>query len=423
MVFSLLKAWLPARSRRQSLPPARPAARRRPAAGFRPGLCQLEDRTVPSGLGSFLSLFAPPGPATHLQVIVPHNVQAGQTFNIVVEAEDASNHLATGYTGTVGLSSSDSTATASATFGGTQTSLTGTPPFTYTFTARDHGFHVFQVTLSTPGPESVTATDTKTSTITGTASTNVNPPPTLAELVVVTPETAAVGQATAVTVVAEDSSGHVLRNFTGTVTLTSSDSAATASATRGGTQTSIATTATPPFTYTFTAQDHGIHTFQMTFNTADAANTPTTVTATDGKVSGSGSTTVSPAGVVTHFAMLTFPAAVAGAAQPVLVAALDASNHLVTGYTGTVTLTSSDTKATASTTAGGTASSIASTATPPFTYTFTTGTSGADNGVHVFYVTFNTTGQQSLTVVDTAANVTDTIDVDVVTQRHLFWWW
>ena len=65
---------------------------------------------------------------------------------------------------------------------------------------------------------------------------------------------------------------------------------------------------------------------------------------------------------------------------------MDASGNTVTGYTGTVNFTSSDTAATL-----------------PANYTF----QAADNGVHSFTVTFNTVGTQSLTVTD-ASNGTIT---------------
>ncbi len=386
----------------------------------RPLVVSLEDRTVPSGFRGFEGFggFGDSGgfggfggsssaPAAHLQVIVPEAVQSGQSFDVVVEALTASNRLASGFTDTVSLSSSDTSATGTATSGGTSASL----PLTYTFTAQDHGIHVFHVTLTATGSESVTATDTTTgSTVTaGTASTTVNPAPTLAKLLVVTPQSAAVGVPTNVTVVAEDASGHVLRNFTGTVTLSTSDSAATGL----------------PSTYTFTSSDHGVHNFQVTFETADTTATgsttptPTTVTATDGSITNSASITVQPATTVTHFAVFAHRPAVSGTATQVTVVALNASNQVVTGYTGTVSLSSStDSTATASATSGGTQTPLSS-----FTYQFTSG----DAGVHTFYVTFDTTGTQKLTVSDSAANVSQTASVNVLAtapQRGGWWgWW
>ncbi len=377
----------------------------RPARTFRPAVLPLEDRTVPTSVGWGSGHFSTPGPATHLQVIVPESVQSGQSFDVIVEAEDASNRIATGFTDQVTLSLG--TADAGATL-----------PAAYTFTANDHGVHEFKVTLAATGSQTIAATDTTTSNsvTAGSATTVVNPAPVATTIVVQTPEQAAVGVAARVTVEVLDQSGHLLRNFTGTVTLTSSDTSATATASRHTTAASV------PITYTFTAQDHGQHTFQVTFNeTAATTGTATTVTAstTTPALTDSATLTVYPATTVTHFGVFAVPFAFSGSATPVVVEALNAANQVVTGYTGTVTLTSSDTAATASTTRGGTATLLS--ATPPFTYTFTTGT-GADNGKHTFRVTFNTTSSQTLTVADSANSLTDTETVQVLSLPHRRRW-
>src|SRR5207244_10980035 len=115
---------------------------------------------------------------------------------------------------------------------------------------------------------------------------------------------AAVGVPTSVTVKVVDASGHLVPNYTGTVTLSSSDTQAT------GASSKTATAASLPITYTFTAADHGQHTFQVTFLTGDAAGTPTTVTATgttadaSTSITGQASLTVYPATTVTHFGIV-----------------------------------------------------------------------------------------------------------------------
>jgi hypothetical protein len=338
-----------------------------PSPVFRPTIFLLEDRTVPStfGRGFFQPSFQTSGPATHLEVIAPENVQSGQTFDVLVEAEDASNQRATGYTGTVHftLGTADSGATL---------------PVDYTFTARDHGAHLFQVTLTATGSQTITATDTTTSSITGSAATTVNPAPVATSIVVRVPETATAGVPTQVTVVAVDASGHRVPNYTGTVHFTSSDP-----------------NATLPADYTFTASDHGRHTFTVTFQTTNSQ----TVTATDSatsSITGQASTTVDTAGAVTHFGIFTLGRALAGFATPVLVVALDASNQVVPGYTGTVHFTSSDGQATL-----------------PADYTFT----AADNGSHLFSVMFGTGGRQTLTATDTStSSITGSVAERVITQ-------
>src|SRR5207245_5903545 len=73
-----------------------------------------------------------------------------------LDPPDAYGNVATGYTGTVQFSSSDSL---------------GILPGNYIFTAGpglDNGVHTFTVTLSTVGSQWLTASDTAASSITGT---------------------------------------------------------------------------------------------------------------------------------------------------------------------------------------------------------------------------------------------------------------
>jgi hypothetical protein len=78
-----------------------------------------------------------------------------------------------------------------------------------------------------------------------------------------------------------------------------------------------------------------------------------------------------------------FPATTAGATQSFTVTAKDSAGNVVTGYTGTVTFSSSDARA-------GLLPS----------YTFT----AADAGVHTFTATLKTAGTQSITVKDAATS-------------------
>jgi hypothetical protein len=362
----------------------------------------LEDRTVPA-------VHVVAGPATHLQVIVPKNVQAGQTFEVKVEALDASNRIATSFADAISLSSGDTTATGTATEGSALTKL----PLSYTFQSGDHGAHEFQVQLTTAGAETIKATDTAANTtVTGdTETTNVNPAPAASKIVVVTPETAATGVATPVKVEVLDQSGHALKNFTGTVTLTSADTSATAAPNRHTTAASV------PITYTFTAADHGEHTFLVTFNaTAAATGTATTVTVSTtvgtATLSGQGSVTLYPPTTVRHLGVFALPFAFAGGATLVEVVALNASNQVVSGYAGKVTLTSGDSAATASTTYGGSATSLSGAG---LSYQFTAG----DAGKHIFFVTFNTAGSQTLSVTDNSTPpLKDTETVRVLTLPY-----
>ena len=118
---------------------------------------------VYSGNSNFIGSTSPalsqvvnPGSATHLSVSGHPSPSAANTAqSFVVIARDASNNIATGYTGTVHFTSSDGLAVL---------------PSNYTFTVGDGGVRIFSATLKTAGTQSITATDTLTGTINGTQS-------------------------------------------------------------------------------------------------------------------------------------------------------------------------------------------------------------------------------------------------------------
>ena len=100
-------------------------------------------------------------PATHFSASAPSSSTAGNTFSITVSALGASNTTATGYTGTVRFSSSDT--------------LAGLPA-NYTFTAADNGAHTFTgLTLKTAGADTLSIADTASASITGTTTITVSP--------------------------------------------------------------------------------------------------------------------------------------------------------------------------------------------------------------------------------------------------------
>jgi len=101
------------------------------------------------------------GAATTFEVDAPATATAGTAFDVTVTARDAYTNVATGYTGTVQLTSGDAQATL---------------PANYTFTAADAGIHTFTagVTLGTAGDQTVTATDTTTPAFTDTDTVTVS---------------------------------------------------------------------------------------------------------------------------------------------------------------------------------------------------------------------------------------------------------
>lgn len=97
--------------------------------------------------------------ASRLVISGPASTKANTAFSITVTMLDAYGNIATGYTGTVHFSSSDST---------------GTLPANYTFTAADNGVHTFTgLKLKKKGLQTITVTDTLSSSITGSLAINV----------------------------------------------------------------------------------------------------------------------------------------------------------------------------------------------------------------------------------------------------------
>jgi hypothetical protein len=288
-------------------------------------------------------------PATHFSVAAPTPATAGNGYVITITALDASNNVDNTYTGAVHFTSTDPSASL---------------PANYTFTPGDNGVHTFTgVTLRTAGNQTITATDTLSTSINGTSNNIVVISNSATHFTVSAPAPAISGTAFNATVTALDQFNNVATGYTGTVHFVSTDGSATL-----------------PSDYTFTGADSGVHTF--TGVTLRSVGT-TTITATDTTspaITGSSTIPVNPAPAATHFSVTAPATATAGTAFSVTVTALDPSNNVVPGYTGTVHFTSTD-----------------GAATVPANYTFT----GADNGVHTFSVTLFTGGNQTVTATDT----------------------
>jgi len=274
---------------------------------------------------------------------------AGAASNVTVTAYDAFGNVATGYTGTVSLASSD-----------TQAILV---PFRYAFVAADAGKHIFSVTLETAGTQTITATDLATASITG-AESGITVLAAPASILKVTgfPTSDTAGTAGNLVVTAYDAYGNVATAYTGTVSLTSSDPQALL-----------------PSSFTFPGTT-GTHTFPVTLETAGTQS----ITATDSvspSITGAESKITVQAAAASILKVAGFPTTdTAGAAANFVVTAYDAYGNVATGYTGTVSLTSSDPQALLTS-----------------SYTF----AAADAGKHTFSVTLETAGTQSITASDT----------------------
>jgi len=299
----------------------------------------------PSITGTQSSITVDPGVATHFTVSgFASPTTAGAAHNVTVTARDAYNNTATGYAGSVHVTSSDGQAVLPS--NGGLTSGTGT----------------FPVTLKTAGTRTITAADAVTGSINGTQSSITVDPAGAATLTVTASSPHIAGSPFSVTVAAKDPYNNIATGYTGTVHFTSTDAGATL-----------------PVDYPFLVGDSGDHVFSGGMTLTEVGSQ--TITATDtvtGTITGtSGTITVSP-GAAVDLRVTGFPAsAVAGVASTVTVTALDQYGNTATGYAGTVHLTSSDTQAVVAAN-----STLAS-------------------GTHPFAVTLKTAGTQTITATDT----------------------
>ena len=288
--------------------------------------------------------------ATMSQFLVsgyPSPVTAGSTNKFTVTASDKFGNVTTGYAGLVTVSSPDDPL---ATFG---------TPNPYAFTGADSGKHVFTGTLSTLGTRSIAATDgVSTGTQSGIAVTsNAATSLTVAGY----PTSVVAGTANGFTVTLRDAFNNVATGYTGTVSIAGPNDP----------QSTFA-----PTPYTFTAADKGTHTFSGTFLTAGTQ----TITAAAPGLTINPQTGIAVASAAASTVTVTgFPGTVvAGTAHTFTVTARDPFGNLATGFTGTVTFSSSD--------------SQASFAPSPFAFT------AGDGGTHAFTGTLQTAGTQLITV-------------------------
>jgi len=275
--------------------------------------------------------------ASQLVMHLPAQVPNGAPVTVELTALDNSNRRALEYSGTITLSSSDPKITL---------------PQTVTF---NHGIAVFAVTFNSTGAQTLTASDSSTPPLTVAANTTVAAPLVATKLLLRVPEDATSSVPVTVKLGAVDAQNHLVPNYSGTITLTSSDPHVTL-----------------PQTITF---DHGVAEFQVTFNTDGAQ----TLTATDNSatpLSVTANTTVVAPVVPTKLVMRLPDSAESGRPVTVELKAEDINNNLDKNYSGTITLTSNDANIVL-----------------PKTITFR-------RGIAIFQVTFGTVGSESLTATD-----------------------
>jgi hypothetical protein len=279
----------------------------------------------------------------------PSSTTAGIAHDFKVTLFDPFNNIATGFLGTMTFTSDDA-----------QASL----PAPYTFTGGDAGTHLFPsgATLRTAGTRFIRGTS---GALVGTQSGITVNAAAMSKFVVEgfqSPITAGVSDL--FTVRATDAFNNTTSGFTGVVTLTSSDTQATFS---------------PSATLNFTGADLGTKNVTGTLRTASTQS----ITASNGTFSGSQTGIIVTPAAASQVFVTGFPASItAGVAGSFTVTMKDPFNNIATGYTGTVSFTSSDGQATFS----------------PASYPFTSG----DAGVKTFLggATLRTAGTQSITASD-----------------------
>ena len=301
-----------------------------------------------------LAVTVGPGPAAALTLATPPSAQANQPFNVTLTATDRFGNLATGYTGTVHFSSSDSAPLVRL-------------PANYTFGAADAGAHLFAVTLLTAPSQSLSVSDGALST---SASLLVQPGPASRFVLGTTTPTPTAGTPFPFSLSAQDAYGNTATSYAGTVHFTASDSSAGV---------------VLPADATLSA---GAGTFSATLDRAGAQSVSATDTAS-ASITGTLGVSIQP-GPAAALTLATPAATKMNQPFNVTVTLRDRFGNLATGYTGTVHFSTTD---------------ISPLVSLPANYAF----SAADAGTHVFSVTLQTPPSQTLTVTDVAnASLTTT---------------
>lgn len=285
--------------------------------------------------------------ASSLTVSAPANATAGTSFSFSVTALDAYGNTATGFSGTVTFSSSDSQKTLPA-----DTTLSA-------------GVGTFSATLKTAGTQTISASQVGNSSVNGTSGNITVAAGSAARLAVNAPSSSVAGSSFNVTVTAQDSYGNTATGYTGTVTFSSTDTQAVFSPASG-------------------TLNSGTRTFTGTILKTSGNQTISVVDNLPIPLSGSsGVIAVSPA-AASQYRIVSPTVATAGTSFPFTVTAYDQFNNIATGYAGTVHFASTDPQAVV-----------------PANTTLT-------NGAGSFNATFKTASDQPITANDTVAAITQT---------------
>ncbi|MBN9118445.1 MAG: VCBS repeat-containing protein [Planctomycetes bacterium] len=253
--------------------------------------------------------------AVTFEVAAPATTTSGSVLPMTVTAVDANGNAATGFRGTVYISSSDPAATTAAGYAFNPLDA-GIP---YVFTAADAGSHTFTgaIRLVTGGDQTVTAAAPNMTP----ATTTVTVTGQVTHLAFGAPTAASAGDTFQVTVSALDAVGAVATGYSSTIRFSSSD-------VRAGL----------PADYTFTAADAGTHTFTVTLKSSGLQSIG--AKEVGGAIGGGTNVGVTP-GAAVGFSLAGAGGAI-GVVRPFAVVARDAFGNVATSYNGTVRITSSD---------------------------------------------------------------------------------
>ena len=272
------------------------------------------DTSTPAITGEVSGISVSPAAASQFVFSgLPSTTTAGVSQTVAVIALDPYGNVATGFAGSIQLTTSDP-----------QVSL----PENESFTAEDQGIDAFPLTFETAGSQSVTVVDTTLGIAATQAGIMVQPAAARTFTITGFPVVVTAGAARTVTVTAYDVYGNVATGYAGKVSLASSDPRADL----------------PPY-YTFAAADAGQHAFIVTLVTAGTQTITATDTLNPNFSATESNITVNPAAAsileVTGFPTID----TAGAAGEATVTAYDSYGNVATGYAGAASVTSSDPQA------------------------------------------------------------------------------
>ena len=303
----------------------------------------LASDTVNAALSATAPILVTHGAATRLVLAgLPSSTGAGALLTPTVTALDAHGNVATDFAGTVHFASTDTSAQL---------------PADFIFKAADAGTHTFAAVLTKAATSSITVSSLGLPAVT----TNVvvlhggAAQLTLAGL----PSQVVVDVSQNVTVTVRDAFGNTVTDYTGTLHFTNTDAPAI-----------------PIPNTTFTAADLGAKIVAVRFSTAGTQSLSANDTVTP-SIAGSASTQVSH-GAATRLLLAGLPpTTVAGSLLSATLTAVDAHGNVVTDFTGTVHVASSDL-----------------TAQLPADFAFTT----ADLGTRAVFVVLKQAATSSITV-------------------------